>query len=309
MTLNLRCTCATISAALLIGNLPASADGQVVPYERLLFAFETQESVKSWRPVNDTVMGGKSSGGGRWQEAGTLEFSGSISLENKGGFASLRVCADALDLSAYDELHLRVRGDGRRYALSVQTDHWIMAGAYYYDFPTVARQWQELRAPLQVLEARSFGRPLGGAPMLNSSDIRAFGFIISDEQPGPFRLEVDWVKAVKNRPNVTPRAAVDQDAADSAAALIQLAINRGVPLFSAGKSEACAAIYEVTARGLVDLAALHLPPQVVVTLREGLAGAEQTEDSAARAWTLRRALDSTLGQLVSPVGYQPAGVR
>lgn len=310
MISNLRCTCATISAALLIGNLPTSADGQVARDGRWLFAFETPESVKNWMPVNDTVMGGVSIGGCRWNESGTLVFSGSISLENNGGFASLRVDAGALDLSGYDELHLRVRGDGRRYALSVQTDHWIMAGAYYYDFPTEAGQWQELRAPLRAFEARSFGRRLGAAPLLNASDIRAFGFIISDKQAGPFRLEVDWVKAVRNRPTAAALpAAADQQVADAASALIQLAIHRGVPLFNAGQPEACAAIYEVTARCLVDLAALRLPPQVVVKLQEGLAGAERTQDPAARAWALRRALDAAVAELASPAGAQPTGVR
>lgn len=81
----------------------------------------------------------------------------------------------------------------------MQTDYRIMAGAYYLDFQTEKEQWQEVRAPMRLLEARAFGQPLKGAPPLNVRDIRSLGFIISDKQAGPFRLEVGWIKAANAR--------------------------------------------------------------------------------------------------------------
>ena len=35
------------------------------------------------------------------------------------------------------------------------------------------------------------------APKLDTEKIRSFGFTISDKQVGPFKLEVDWIRAVK----------------------------------------------------------------------------------------------------------------
>ena len=275
-----------------VGVPVAFGGGHTTVSEKMLFAFDSTGSARPWASANDTVMGGVSKGSCRVTESGTLEFSGEVSLENNGGFASVRVGVDSLDLSAYDTLLMRVRGDGKRYALSVQTDYRIIAGAYYFDFQPEAGQWQEVRVPLRALKARSFGRPLPTAPELNSSDIRAFGFIISDKQPGPFRLEVDWIKAVRtNQSEGRHQTPATRTRAETAARLIQKAIGRGAPLFNAGQPASCAAVYEMTAHCLVELSASDLPPQVVAALRAGLAKAETTTDPAARAWVLRNALD------------------
>jgi monofunctional biosynthetic peptidoglycan transglycosylase len=240
-------------------------------------------------------MGGVSTGTCRVTDAGTLEFAGEVSLENNGGFASVRAGTNSLDLSAYDEWVLRVRGDGKRYAFSVQTDYRIMAGAYYLDFQTEKEQWQEVRAPMRLLGARAFGQPLKGAPPLNVCDIRSLGFIISDKQAGPFRLEVDWIKVTKREVrDARPGQPAEHDKAQTVAALIRQAIARGVPLYNAGQPDACAAVYELTARCMVDLAAADLPAEVLELLRAGLVKAERAADAGARAWALRDAFDASL---------------
>jgi len=39
------------------------------------------------------------------------------------------------------------------------------------------------------------GRVLKGAPKAQAERLRSVGIPISDKQAGPFRLEIDWVKA------------------------------------------------------------------------------------------------------------------
>lgn len=288
---------AMVPLALLLpaGISKSLADEHAAVNEKMLFAFEAEEPANRWYAVNDTVMGGVSAGGCRVTDDGTLEFSGSVSLENNGGFASVRVGTEPLDLSGCDELVMRVRGDGQRYALSVQTDYRIMAGAYYFDFQPAAGQWEEVRVPLRALQARSFGRPLTRAPILNSRDIQALGFMISDKQAGPFRLEIDWIKAVGAQGDASERdSARPRTKPEAAAHLIRGAIGRGVPLFNAGEPQSCAAVYETTAECIVELSAADLPPGVTDALRDGLAEADTTADPVARAWALRRALDAAL---------------
>jgi hypothetical protein len=53
----------------------------------------------------------------------------------------------------------------------------------------------------------------------------------------------------------------------------------------------------MTAHCIVDLSAGRLPPEVVVTLRSGLAKAAQEADPSARAWALREAFDASLQML------------
>ena len=57
-----------------------------------LFAFESTEAAAGWQAVNDGVMGGVSDGRFRVTEGQTLEFYGTLSLENNGGFASDSFC-------------------------------------------------------------------------------------------------------------------------------------------------------------------------------------------------------------------------
>ncbi|MHC4091523.1 MAG: CIA30 family protein [Planctomycetota bacterium] len=263
-----------------------------------MFDFQDIAASGDWFAVNDDVMGRVSQGRVRIADDGILTFSGSVSLENNGGFASIRSRGPALDLSKYDSLLVRLRGDGKRYACSVRTDYRILAGDYYFDVQTRAGRWQEIHLPLGSFQARSFGRPLMAAPPLNTRDIRAIGFIIADKQEGPFKLEIEWVKAVRSLD--TPSAGdgkEETDLYDSAGRLVEAAIAGGVPLFNAGQTEACAAIYELTARSLVDLCGDELPPTVAAALRRGLREAQREDDPVNRAWVLRHALDAAWNRL------------
>jgi hypothetical protein len=80
--------------------------------------------------------------------------------------------------------------------------------------------------------------------------------------------------------------------------MIELAIDRGVPLFNAGHHAACAAIYEVAAKGVLTLRRDQLPDGTAEKLQSALSEVKsQTTDATANAWTLRRALDSAYASL------------
>jgi uncharacterized surface protein with fasciclin (FAS1) repeats len=80
--------------------------------------------------------------------------------------------------------------------------------------------------------------------------------------------------------------------------VIQLAIARGVPIFNAGNAAGCAAIYEVAVRSLKDGHGGALSEASQKTLKAALTKiGTQTHDAEARAWTLRKAMDTVLGQL------------
>lgn len=163
--------------------------------ERMILDFKNTQNAAEWLAVNDGVMGGLSDGQVRISEDGTLTFFGEVSLKNNGGFASIRSRPLKRDLSQFDGLVIRVRGDGKRYALTLRTNVPITAGSYRVKFDTKPAEWQEIRLPFADFEATSFGRVINSVPALDPGQIRSFGFLISDKQEGPFRLEVDWIKA------------------------------------------------------------------------------------------------------------------
>ena len=78
--------------------------------------------------------------------------------------------------------------------------------------------------------------------------------------------------------------------------LVRLAIERGTPLFNHGQSGACAAIYEVTATALIRLPDDQVPAAAKGELSRALVRADE-QNAEDKAWTLRRALDTTLARL------------
>lgn len=66
----------------------------------LIHRFDTPASTQNWQPINDGVMGGISSSQIRFDLAGHAVFEGVVSLENNGGFASVR--ASQLDFGGSD---------------------------------------------------------------------------------------------------------------------------------------------------------------------------------------------------------------
>ena len=100
-----------------------------------------------WLAVNDGVMGGLSQSRLRRTDDSTGVFAGVVSLENNGGFASVRASLENTDLSEYDGLTVRVLGDGKRYRLRLRTDKRFDGVAYQAIFNTTGEGWQVVVCP------------------------------------------------------------------------------------------------------------------------------------------------------------------
>ncbi len=161
----------------------------------VLFDFAKADAAIEWQTVNDGVMGGVSDGNFKVAEK-TLEFFGTLSLDNNGGFTSVRTKAKKLGLEQGDTLVARVRGDGREYSLNLYLDRARMAFSYRAVVQTNKDRWLEVRVPLDQFEATSFGRVVKDAGAVKPSEVNAVGFMLSDKKPGPFKLEVAWIKRV-----------------------------------------------------------------------------------------------------------------
>lgn len=170
-----------------------------------LYDFSVPATTGRWRTVNDDVMGGVSRGNFRLSaECKRLEFFGELSLENRGGFASVRSSGKTHDLSGFAGIDLRVRGDGRRYSVNVRTNHTPRGGSYRADLQTRKGEWITLSVPFASFVATFHGRPLRDAPPLNHRQVHSVGMTLADKREGPFRLEIDWIKAYKACSPVTP---------------------------------------------------------------------------------------------------------
>lgn len=164
--------------------------------ERVLFDFDDPDDLRRWRVVNDSVMGGGSVASIVPWSSGRSLFSGFLSLENNGGFATVRSPARDLQLAGFDGISLRVRGDGRTYKLlALRSDAWDQIESWQAPFDTVFREWIEVKIPFAVLTRTIMGRRYLDAPPPDPAAIRSISLSIADKQEGPFALEIDWIKA------------------------------------------------------------------------------------------------------------------
>jgi monofunctional biosynthetic peptidoglycan transglycosylase len=148
-----------------------------------------------WMVVNDSVMGGISQSRPEITDRDTLVFLGNVSLENNGGFASIRHVAEPFGLEKGEGIFLRVKGDGKKYQLRVRTSDGFDGMAYKTDFNTEKGEWQEFRFPWNGFTATYRGRLIENAPALEAINIRQIGFLISDNQEGSFELEIKALEA------------------------------------------------------------------------------------------------------------------
>ncbi len=161
--------------------------------DRILFKFDDPEAAKPWQTVNDGVMGGRSEGRFKINDDKNMEFFGTLSLENNGGFASVRAPGGNLGLTKNDAIVARVRGDGREYTFNVYTQSNLGGYSYRQSFKTKKDEWIEVELPVEKFVATWRGRVFPNEK-LDPSKVSGLGFLLGDKKAGPFKLEVEWIK-------------------------------------------------------------------------------------------------------------------
>jgi NADH dehydrogenase [ubiquinone] 1 alpha subcomplex assembly factor 1 len=190
------------TASLIAGSLflvqsakVAAAGGEEKVRTELHLKFDGDPAEPSWEQENDDVMGGVSKGRADIRD-GVLAFTGSLSLENNGGFAQIRIHNLRHDLSGKKGMKLRVMGDGRTYQFRLATDarHRGSRIAYHVEFRTEKDKWTEVGVKFADLKASHHGTALDGPPA-DLSKVEEMSFLLADKQEGAFALKVDWMMA------------------------------------------------------------------------------------------------------------------
>ena len=151
----------------------------------------------NWRGLNDDVMGGRSRCTVKYSKS-SLTWEGRVSLENNGGFSSVRSPWAERDLSAYDAVTLRCRtttGEPDDFTLTMEvSQQWWMP--YWKSNIDVTSEWTEVAVPFSALKKSS--AMTGELPKLwtwgDLSAVLRIGLMKYDGQAGDFGLEVDWIR-------------------------------------------------------------------------------------------------------------------
>ena len=125
------------------------------------FDFGKKGSKNDWYVVNDSVMGGRSQSAVTFNDESMI-FKGKVSLENNGGFASLRSPYQKLNLQDYTGIRMRVKSEsGRKFQFLLEKKvPWYMP-TYAHDFQIKKDEWAILEMPIKDFYERRIGEPTG----------------------------------------------------------------------------------------------------------------------------------------------------
>ncbi len=110
---------------------------------------------------------------------------------------------------------------------------------------------------------------------------------------------IDRVLPARSAATATaPAAPASPQRAQRAAAVLELAIERGVPRFNAGDTASCAALYELAIASVVLLGEGAVSADAMAELAKALEQGASHEDASERAWIYRRAMDRVLERVM-----------
>ena len=146
-----------------------------------------------WRVIVDGVMGGLSSGKVELLD-NSMVFTGSISLDNNGGFSSLRAPFGKYDLTQSRSVELRYRSTGGEFTFMMEKDRRFWIPYFALSLPDTGAEWVTLQVDLDTFDIRRLGEKTGATMEAKYlDDIIRIGFMKLDKKEGPFMLEVDYL--------------------------------------------------------------------------------------------------------------------
>ena len=153
----------------------------------ILFDFSENNNPERWQVVNDGVMGGLSQGTFKVSENGTGLFTGKVSLENNGGFSSVRYNTGKIDVEGFAALAITLKGDGKNYQVRIRenNDDYF---SYITTFQTSGK-WETVELPLNEMVPSFRGRKLD-RPNYNGNTIVELTFLIGNNKAESFALEL-----------------------------------------------------------------------------------------------------------------------
>lgn len=161
---------------------------------KVLLSASIMNNGDRWRIVNDGVMGGLSSSNVSINEEGKILFVGKVSLENNGGFASLRSPIKDYTFEEYSGLEIRIKGDGKKYSFSMKETSYFTGSFYTANFQTTKDEWLTLKIPFSSFALYYFGREVSSNPKIPLNKIREVSLLIGDKQEGSFKAEIEYIK-------------------------------------------------------------------------------------------------------------------
>ena len=155
-----------------------------------IFKFEKTSDITNWTVVSDDVMGGKSSGAFTLNETGHGVYTGHVSLENNGGFSSLRYRFNNISTEGFSKVILKIKGDGKNYQFRIKSK---LSDKYsYISLFSTSKTWEVIEISLADMYPAFRGRKLD-IPNFDANSIEEVAFLIGNKTAEDFKLEINSI--------------------------------------------------------------------------------------------------------------------
>ncbi|KAG0168379.1 hypothetical protein DFQ30_004840 [Apophysomyces sp. BC1015] len=177
-----------------------------------MLSLKTKQDLDHWAIGCDKDIGGFSNASIEITPENTGLFHGSISLElpsnreiQQSGYAAVRskpqpssmFGTPCWDTSLFRYLAMRVRGDRRKYFVNIQTDGVIATDVYQHRlFLRDPGNWETVMIPFRDFILTNNGMIQEQQIEMFREKVKTVGFSLQDRQDGPFKLEIEWIKAM-----------------------------------------------------------------------------------------------------------------
>ena len=160
--------------------------------DNFLLNSSLMKTEKQWRIVNDGVMGGLSSSKVIVKDDKII-FRGNVSLENNGGFASLRSQLKNYNFVNFSGIEIKLKGDGKRYSISMKETTYFNGYFYTNSFETKKEEWIVAQISFNQFKLYYFGKDTNSSKKIPLDNIKEISLLIGDKQEGEFNAEIDYI--------------------------------------------------------------------------------------------------------------------
>ncbi len=160
----------------------------------LTYDFGTScDNCDQWFVTLDGVMGGLSTGTLE-QTNESIILKGKISLENNGGFASMRTPYKDFDLSGYKTVTIRYRSTGQDFALTLNKYKRFWRPQYKTNLPMTQGAWKTITCNFTDFDTYRLNDKLEGHPEEDDlANIIRLGLISNTKAATNYVFEVDKI--------------------------------------------------------------------------------------------------------------------
>lgn len=157
----------------------------------IIYDFNKASANNDWKIIDDGVMGGLSKGKFLIDSDGNGVFQGTISLENKGGFSSVRYQFDKINTNKESKIVIHLKGDGKQYQFRIK-DKYDSYYSYITTFDT-SGEWETIEIKLADLYPSFRGQQLN-LPNFKSDSLEEIVFLIGNKKNESFKLILDQIE-------------------------------------------------------------------------------------------------------------------